>query len=130
MRSRHGAVNKAAVGAPKALTTGLAVFAGAYIRSMTMRIDADPGLGDIRHEAIVCVRLKTTVAGSHLLEHLRAQPFVVSAWWIAADIDAVVLLSAPSMRELHRAVDDLRLLGGAQDTEAHMVLGKIGLAAH
>jgi hypothetical protein len=97
---------------------------------MTMHIDADPGLGDIRHEAIVCVRLKTTVAGSHLLEHLRAQPFVVSAWWIAADIDAVVLLSAPSMRELHRAVDDLRLLGGAQDTEAHMVLGKIGLAAH
>jgi hypothetical protein len=79
------------------------------------------------HEAIVCVRLKTTVAGSHLLEHLRAQPYVVSAWWIAADIDAVVLLAAPSMRELHRAVDDLRLLGGAEDIEAHMVLRKMGL---
>jgi hypothetical protein len=94
---------------------------------MTTHNHAEPGPDDIRHEAIVCVRLKTTVAGSHLLEHLRAQPFVVSAWWIAADIDAVVLLSAPSMRELHRAVDDLRLLGGARDTEAHMVLGKIGL---
>jgi len=94
-----------------------------------MYIDADPGPDDIRHEAIVCVRLKTTVAGSYLLDHLRAQPFVVSAWWIAADIDAVVLLSAPSMRELHRAVNDLRLLGGAQDTEAHMVLGRIGLPA-
>jgi hypothetical protein len=94
---------------------------------MTMHIDAEAGLDDIRHEAIVCVRLKTTVAGSHLLEHLRAQPYAVSAWWIAADIDAVVLLSAPSMRELHRAVDDLRLLGGAQDAEAHMVLSKIGL---
>jgi hypothetical protein len=79
------------------------------------------------HEAIVCVRLKTTVAGSHLLEYLRAQPFVVSAWWIAADIDAVVLLSAPSMRQLHRAVDDLRLLGGAQELEAYMVLRKMGL---
>ena len=84
---------------------------------------------DIRHEAVVCVRLKTTVAGSHLLEHLRAQPVVVSAWWIAADIDAVVLLSAPSMRELHRAVDDLRLLGGARDTEAHMVLRRMNLPA-
>jgi hypothetical protein len=94
---------------------------------MTIHIDVEPGPDDIRHEAIVCVRLKTTVAGSHLLDHLRAQPFVVSAWWIAADIDAVVLLSAPSMRELQRAVDDLRLLGGAQDTEAHMVLGRIGI---
>jgi hypothetical protein len=70
------------------------------------------------------------VAGSTLLAHLHAQPFVVSAWWIAADIDAVVLLSAPSMRELHRPVDDLRLLGGAQDTEAHMVLRKMGLPGH
>ena len=94
---------------------------------MTTPTDAGPALDDVRHEAIVCVRLRTTVAGSHLLEHLRAQPFVISAWWIAADIDALVLLSAPSMRELHRAVDDLRLLGGAQDTEAHMVLSKIGL---
>jgi Lrp/AsnC ligand binding domain len=94
---------------------------------MTMNIDADTGLDANRHEAIVCVRLKTTVAGSHLLEHLRTQPFVVSAWWIAADIDAVVLLSAPSMRQLHRAVDDLRLLGGANDVEAHMVLRRMGL---
>ncbi|MCY1143573.1 hypothetical protein OWR29_36705 [Actinoplanes sp. Pm04-4] len=82
---------------------------------------------DVRHEAIVCVRLKTTVAGSHLLDHLRAQPYVASAWWIAADIDAVVLLSAPSMRELHRAVNDLRLLGGAQDANAHMVLRPMSL---
>jgi hypothetical protein len=97
---------------------------------MTAHIDTEPGSDPIRHEAIVSVRLRTTVAGSHLLDHLGSQPYVVSAWWIAADIDAVVLLSAPSMRELHRAVDDLRLLGGAQDTEAHMVLGKIGLPAH
>lgn len=96
---------------------------------MTVHIGAESAFDDVRHEAIVCVRLKTSVAGSHLIEHLRAQPFVVSAWWIAADIDAVVLLSAPSMRELHRAMDDLRLLGGARDTEAHMVLGRIGLSA-
>jgi len=95
---------------------------------MTMFTDPDPGCDDVRHEAIVCVRLKTTVAGSHLLDHLRAQPYVVSAWWIAADIDAVVLLSAPSMRDLHRAVGDLRLLGGAQDAEAHMVQRRMSLA--
>ena len=94
-----------------------------------MFTDTQPGPGDVRHEAIVCVRLKTTIAGSHLLEHLQAQPFVVSAWWIAADIDAVVLLSAPSMRELHRAVADLRLLGGAQEADTHMVLRKMSLAA-
>jgi AsnC-like helix-turn-helix protein len=94
---------------------------------MTMLPDPPTGSDDVRHEAIVCVRLKTTIAGSHLLEHLRAQPFVVSAWWIAADIDAVVLLSAPSLRELHRAVDDLRLLGGAQDADTHMVLREMGL---
>ena len=82
---------------------------------------------DARHEAIVCVRLKTTVAGSHLLEHLRAQPFVVSAWWIAADIDAVVMLAAPTMRELHRAVADLRLLGGAEEADTHMVLRRMSL---
>lgn len=95
-----------------------------------MFTDPQPGSDDVRHEAIVCVRLKTTVAGSHLLEHLRAQPYVVSAWWIAADIDAVVLLSAPSMRELHRAVADLQLLGGARDADAHMVLRRMSLAGH
>jgi hypothetical protein len=96
---------------------------------MTMFTETPPGADDIRHEAIVCVRLKTTIAGSHLLEHLRAQPYVVSAWWIAADIDAVVLLSAPSMRELHRAVSDLCLLGGAQEADTHMVLRRMSLAA-
>ena len=84
-------------------------------------------IDDNRHEALVCVRLRTTVAGSHLLEHLKAQPYVVSAWWIATDIDAVVQLSAPSLRELHRAVRDLQLLGGAEDTQAHMVLRRMGL---
>ena len=97
---------------------------------MTIFTDPELGSDDVRHEAIVCVRLKTTVAGSHLVEHLRAQPFVVSAWWIAADIDAVVLLSAPSMRELHRAVADLQLLGGAQEADTHMVLRKMSLTAH
>ena len=89
--------------------------------------DAQAAPDEIRHEAIVCLRLKTTVAGSRLLDHLRAQPYVVSAWWIAADIDAVVLLSAPSMQTLHRAVADLRLLGGAEDTTAHMVLREMHL---
>jgi hypothetical protein len=97
---------------------------------MTTFTDTEPGSDEVRHEAIVCIRLKTTVAGSYLLEHLRVQPFVVAAWWIAADIDAVVLLSAPSMRELHRAVSDLRLLGGAQDADTHMVLRKMSLATH
>ncbi|WP_250033658.1 Lrp/AsnC ligand binding domain-containing protein [Paractinoplanes maris] len=95
---------------------------------MTNFPGAQPETEDARHEAIVCVRLKTTVAGSYLLDHLRAQPYVVAAWWIAADIDAVVLLSAPSMRALHRAVDDLRMLGGAQAADAHMVLRKMSLA--
>ncbi|MEV6348326.1 hypothetical protein [Actinoplanes sp. NPDC051851] len=93
-----------------------------------MTLHRETPVGDeIRHEAIVCLRLRTTVAGSHLLDHLRAQPFVVSAWWIAADIDAVVLLAAPTMAELHRAVDDLRLLGGALDTAAHMILRQMAL---
>ncbi|MFF5297660.1 Lrp/AsnC ligand binding domain-containing protein [Paractinoplanes globisporus] len=80
------------------------------------------------HEAIVCVRLARSVAGSKLLEHLRAQPYVVSAWWIAADIDAVVLLSAPSMRDLHRAVNDLHLLGGALETDTDMILRPMTLS--
>jgi len=91
---------------------------------MTTSVEPEP-----HHEAIVCIRLATSVAGSRLLEHLRAQPCVVSAWWIAADIDAVVFLSAPSMRALHRAVDDLRLLGGAATTDAHMVLCRMALAS-
>ena len=81
------------------------------------------------HEAIVCVRLARSVAGSRLLDHLRSQPYVVAAWWIAADIDAVVLLSAPTMLDLRRAVKDLRLLGGADTTEAHMILRAMSLSA-
>lgn len=96
---------------------------------MTTHLIPAAGLDDPRHEAIVCLRLSTTVAGSHLIEHLRAQPFVVAAWWIAADIDAVVQLAAPTIDELHRAVSDLRLLGGAQETRAHMVLRPMTLTA-
>lgn len=96
---------------------------------MTLHIRETRDIAEGRHEAIVCLRLQTTVAGSHLLEHLRAQPYVSAAWWIAADIDAVVLLSAPTMRQLRQAIDDLRLLGGAGDTAAHMVLRQMGLAA-
>lgn len=96
---------------------------GRYSWGMSLLPDPDP-----LHEAIVCVRLKTSIAGSHLLDHLRAQPYVMSAWWIAADIGAVVLLAAPSMRLLHRAVDDLCLLGGALEAETHMVLRPMALA--
>ena len=52
--------------------------------------------------------------GSHLLEYLRTEPCAVGAWWIAADIDAVVRLSAASLTVLHRAVADLRRRGGAE----------------
>ncbi|HWS31385.1 MAG TPA: hypothetical protein VN408_01435 [Actinoplanes sp.] len=73
--------------------------------------------------------LKTTVAGSRLLEHLRAQPFVVGAWWIAADIDAIVLSSTPGIRQLRRAIAGLQLMGGAREVETHEVLRQMGLAA-
>jgi hypothetical protein len=79
------------------------------------------------HEALVSVRLAPTAAGQQLLEHLRSQPGVVGAWWIAADIDAVVLLRCPSMPLLRRAIADLRLRGGAETTDAHVILRPINL---
>ncbi|WP_175649205.1 hypothetical protein [Micromonospora avicenniae] len=67
-----------------------------------------------RHEALVGVRLTAATPGSHLLEYLRTEPCAVAAWWIAADLDAVVRLSAGSLTVLHRAVADLRRRGGAE----------------
>ncbi|WP_433294259.1 hypothetical protein ACQP2F_32640 [Actinoplanes sp. CA-030573] len=89
----------------------------------------DPDADEIAHEALVSIRLAPTAAGQQLLEHLRSQPGVVNAWWIAADIDAMVLLRCPSMPLLHQAITDLRLRGGAETTDVHSILRPINLRA-
>ncbi|MGV9211004.1 hypothetical protein ACTFTM_03980 [Micromonospora sp. RB23] len=81
-----------------------------------------------RHEALVSVRLGPAAPGSHLVEHLRHEPCAVDAWWIAADVDAVVRLSAPSVTVLHRAVADLRLRAGVEVAEANYILRALDLS--
>ncbi|WP_229399604.1 hypothetical protein [Micromonospora okii] len=88
---------------------------------------ADPP--EQRHEALVCVRLTAATPGSRLLEFLRAEPCAVGAWWIAADIDAVVRLASPSRTLLNRAVADLRRRGGAEVLAVHSVLRALDLPA-
>ncbi|MFC3504022.1 hypothetical protein ACFOOK_24045 [Micromonospora krabiensis] len=80
-----------------------------------------------RHEALVGVRLTAATPGSHLLDYLRTEPCAVEAWWIAADIDAVVRLSATSLSVLHRAVEDLRRRGGAEVVATHSILRPLDL---
>ncbi|MEV4655124.1 hypothetical protein [Micromonospora sp. NPDC049301] len=81
-----------------------------------------------RHEALVSVRLGPSAPGSHLVEYLRHEPCAVAAWWIAADVDAVVRLSADSMTVLHRAVADLRRRAGVEVVVAHFILRALDLA--
>ncbi|MEU0547696.1 hypothetical protein [Micromonospora sp. NPDC005979] len=81
-----------------------------------------------RHEALVSVRLGPAAPGSHLVEYLRHEPCAVDAWWIAADVDAVVRLSAPSVTMLHRAVADLRLRAGVEVVEANYILRALDLS--
>ncbi|MFC5923912.1 hypothetical protein [Micromonospora vulcania] len=80
-----------------------------------------------RHEALVSVRLGPSAPGSHLVEYLRHEPCAVAAWWIAADVDAVVRLSADSMTVLHRAVADLRRRAGVEVVVAHSILRALDL---
>jgi hypothetical protein len=61
------------------------------------------------------------------VEYLRHEPCAVAAWWIAADVDAVVRLSADSITVLHRAVADLRLRAGVEVTEANYILRALDL---
>ncbi|WFE50505.1 hypothetical protein [Micromonospora sp. WMMD1155] len=82
-----------------------------------------------RHEALVSVRLGPSAPGSHLVEYLRHEPCAVDAWWIAADVDAVIRLSADSMTVLHRAVADLRLRAGVEVAEANYILRALDLGA-
>ncbi|KAB1941570.1 hypothetical protein F8271_14080 [Micromonospora sp. ALFpr18c] len=80
-----------------------------------------------RHEALVSVRLGPSAPGSHLVEYLRHEPCAVDAWWIAADVDAMVRLSADSMTVLHRAVADLRRRAGVEVVVAHHILRALDL---
>ncbi|MEU1397954.1 hypothetical protein ABZ403_18090 [Micromonospora zamorensis] len=80
-----------------------------------------------RHEALVSVRLGPSAPGSHLVEYLRHEPCAVDAWWIAADVDAVVRLSADSITVLHRAVADLRRRAGVEVVEANYILRALDL---
>lgn len=82
---------------------------------------------DRRHEALVSVRLGPSAPGSHLVEYLRHEPCAVAAWWIAADVDAVVRLSADSITVLHRAVADLRRRAGVEVVVAHFILRALDL---
>ncbi|MGW1057303.1 hypothetical protein [Micromonospora rubida] len=79
------------------------------------------------HEALVCVRLAAVTPGSKLLEFLRSEPCAVGAWWIAADIDAVVRMSSTSRTILNRAVADLRRRGGAEVMAVHTILRALDL---
>ncbi|MEV1316063.1 hypothetical protein AB0J14_08245 [Micromonospora arborensis] len=81
-----------------------------------------------RHEALVSVRLGPSAPGSHLVEYLRHEPCAVDAWWIAADVDAVVRLSADSMTVLHRAVADLRRRAGVEVAVANYILRALDLS--
>ncbi|MEV6371461.1 hypothetical protein [Micromonospora musae] len=81
-----------------------------------------------RHEALIGVRLTAATPGSHLLEYLRTEPCAVAAWWIAADLDAVVRLSADSLTMLHRAVADLRRRGGAEVVVTLSILRPLDLS--
>ncbi|MGK5738050.1 hypothetical protein [Micromonospora sp. URMC 103] len=81
-----------------------------------------------RHEVLVAVRLTTATPGSRLLEHLRGEPCAVAAWWIAADVDAVVRLSAASLTTLHRAIADLRRRAGAEVVVTHTILRALDLS--
>jgi hypothetical protein len=64
------------------------------------------------HETLVCVRLTSATPGSRLLDFLRSEPFSVAAWWIAADVDAMVRMASTSRTALNRAVADLRRRSG------------------
>lgn len=90
---------------------------------------ATGGEPERRHEALVSVRLGPSAPGSHLVEYLRHEPCAVDAWWIAADVDAVVRLSADSMTVLHRAVADLRRRAGVQVVTAHHILRALDLTS-
>ena len=92
-------------------------------------LDAGLSVDDGRmHEALVCVRLTSSTPGSRLLDFLRTEPCAVDAWWIAADIDAVVRLASPSRRLLHRAVGDLRRRAGAEVVAMHTILRPLDLS--
>ncbi|MEU7849490.1 hypothetical protein AB0B69_19000 [Micromonospora parva] len=80
-----------------------------------------------RHEALVSVRLGPSAPGSHLVEYLRHEPCAVAAWWIAADVDAVIRLAADSITVLHRAVADLRLRAGVEVADANYILRALDL---
>ncbi|MEU8010735.1 hypothetical protein [Micromonospora parva] len=82
-----------------------------------------------RHEALVSVRLGPSAPGSHLVEYLRHEPCAVGAWWMAADVDAVIRLAADSITVLHRAVADLRLRAGVEVVEANYILRALDLTA-
>lgn len=81
------------------------------------------------HEALVCVRLTSATPGSHLLDFLRSEPCAVGAWWIAADVDAIVRMASTSRTVLHRAVADLRRRGGAEVVAVHVILRAFDLSA-
>lgn len=81
------------------------------------------------HEALVCVRLTAATPGSQLLDFLRSEPCAVGAWWIAADLDAVVRMDSTSRAALDRAVADPRRRGGAEVVAVHVILRALDLPA-
>jgi hypothetical protein len=73
-------------------------------------------------EALVCVRTEAGTSPEQFAAYLRAEPAVVQAWRVAADIDAVVRLACMSLAELDAAVGRMRHLGGAEQTVTYLVL--------
>jgi hypothetical protein len=80
-------------------------------------------------EALVCVRIDAGTSPEQFAAYLRAEPAVLQAWRVAADIDAVVRLACVSLAELDAAVGRMRHLGGAQQTVTYLVLPPVPSSA-
>lgn len=107
-------------------TAGGDAAGDAGVRGATGRVRPRPadllaGTPD-RIEALVCVRLAGRTDDGRFARHLRGDHRVVAAWWVAADIDLMVRLSCADLAELSAAVADLRLRGGASETNTHLLL--------
>ncbi|WP_446219175.1 Lrp/AsnC ligand binding domain-containing protein [Micromonospora sp. IBHARD004] len=91
----------------------------------SLTVAPQPARQDI--DVLVSVRLTSEAASDRFLAQLRAEPAVVAAWWVAADVDAVLRLACRDLTVFEGVLSRLRLSGAVVGAVTYLLLRPIAV---
>jgi DNA-binding Lrp family transcriptional regulator len=104
---------------PAARRRVAALVAAGVIRRFTIDVEESGGVS-----AIVFISTSPHMPAEKIMEKLKGEEGVGSAWELSGDIDVAITLFAPDIEALNRRIDEIRAFEGIKKTKLSVILKK------